>query len=80
MKKDKLPLNTIIYTTMIKGYAKAQNLERALDIYEQMKMESKSDGNIKPNNVTFNSLLDCCVRCNNLEKAQEIFNEMKKMA
>ncbi len=41
-----------------------------------MKNDTSGD-NIKPNNVTFNSLLDCCVRCNNIGKASQIFNEMK---
>ena len=31
----------------------------------------------KPNNVTFNSIIDCCIRCNQIEKAEEIFEEMK---
>lgn len=32
---------------------------------------------MKPNNVTYNSLIDCCIRCNSIEKAVEIFEEMK---
>jgi len=69
MRADGLQLNTIIYTTMIKGFAKAQRLEKALEIYETMKKDDK----IKPNNVTFNSLLDCCVRCNAMYRATQIF-------
>lgn len=37
----------------------------------------KLDDKIKPNNVTFNSLIDCCIRCNSINKAMEIFEEMK---
>jgi pentatricopeptide repeat protein len=75
MQIDSVPLNTIIYTTMIKGFAKCFNLEGALDIYYKMKKDFALSGesHIRPNNVTFNSLLDCCVRCNHIEKAKEIF-------
>ena len=76
MKKDGVPLNTIIFTTLIKGFARQYNLERALEIYEFMKLDDK----IRPNNVTVNSLIDCCIRCNNINTAWEIFEEMKSSA
>ena len=69
-----MTLNTIIYTTLIKGFAKSFNLDKALDIYEIM----KNDSRIKPNNVTFNSLLDCCVRCDRVDKAAQLFLEMQE--
>lgn len=65
MKKDQVPLNTIIYTTLIKGFAKSYKLQKALEIFDTMKLDSK----IKPNNVTYNSLIDCCVRCGDTKKA-----------
>lgn len=73
MKKDGVPGNTIIYTTLIKGFAKSFKLDKALEIYQFMKIDEK----IKPNNVTYNSLIDCCIRCNNVLKAKEIFDEMQ---
>ena len=59
MKKDKVRMNPIIYTTLIKGHSKNYNLDEALKLYEEMKMNP----DISPNNVTYNSLIDCCVRC-----------------
>lgn len=67
-------MNTIIFTTLIKGFAKSFKLDQALEVYEIMKLDDK----IKPNNVTFNSMIDCCIRCNAIEKASKIFEEMKK--
>lgn len=72
MKQDGVQLNTIIYTTIIKGFAKIYKLDKALEIYEVMKQDDK----IKPNNVTYNSLLDCCVRCSNMITASRVFDEM----
>eukprot|EP00347_Sterkiella_histriomuscorum_P013026 403366299 len=74
MKRDGVQLNTIIFTTLIKGFAKSFKLDQALEVYQIMKMDDK----IKPNNVTFNSLIDCCIRCNSIKKAMEIFEEMKQ--
>ncbi len=68
-----MPLNTIIYTTLIKGFSKSFKLDKALEIYTTMRKDDK----IKPNNVTFNSLLDCCVRCNDINRATQIFYEMQ---
>jgi pentatricopeptide repeat protein len=35
MKKGKVKMNTIIYTTLIKGYAKEYMLEEALALYSE---------------------------------------------
>lgn len=34
MQQDKVPLNTILYTTLIKGFSKTFQLERALQLYD----------------------------------------------
>lgn len=74
-------MNTIILTTLIKGFARVQDLNSALNVFKMMKQSgSKSFQDhytIRPNNVTFNSLIDCCIRCRKIEKAEEIFEEMK---
>lgn len=63
MKRDGVPLNTIIFTTLIKGFAKSHKLTEALEVYQTMK---SSDDKVRPNNVTFNSLIDCCIRCGSI--------------
>lgn len=73
MKNEHIQCNTIIYTTLIKGFAKTFKLDSALEVYDIMRKDDK----LKPNNVTFNSLLDCCVRCNDINKASEIFSSMR---
>lgn len=73
MDDDGAPINTIIFTTMIKGYSKAHKLQKALALYDKM----TANAHTEPNNVTYNSLLDCCVRCGDIDKAAELFAEMK---
>jgi len=74
MLRDGMKANTIINTTLIKGFTKTKNLKGALQIYQKMKI----DPNSLPNNVTYNSLLDCCTKCNDLNMLETIFEEMKK--
>lgn len=78
MKHHSVRLNTILYTTMIKAYSKAFQLEHAIELYNQMMQEKATNPDVTPNNVTFNSLLDCCVRCFNMPQAQVIFEAMSK--
>ena len=81
MRRDRQPVNTIIYTTLIKGFSKAYKMERALEVFEIMKETADcADFKSLPNNVTYNSLIDCCIRCGRLDKAHEIFEEMRSSA
>jgi len=36
MKRDEVKMNTIIYTTLIKGFSKEFMLEEALELYHEM--------------------------------------------
>lgn len=40
-------------------------------------MKVDENPNVFPNNVTYNSLLDCCVRCFDMGTASKIFDEMQ---
>ena len=73
MKADKLKLNTIVYTTLIKGFSRARKLDKALEIFATMKENRCS----RPNQITYNGLFNECVKCGKLDKASEIFDEMK---
>lgn len=66
-------MNTVIYTTMIKGYSKEWKLDKAYQVYLQMLNESELDPTVAPNTITYNVLLDCCVRCFDMPLASSIF-------
>lgn len=68
------PMNVILCTTLIKAYSKVNDLPKALEIYEKMKSDLKT----QPNKITFNSIIDACIRLNNLKKAELIFSEMSE--
>lgn len=69
---SRIPLNTIIYSTLIKGFAISRNADRALELYARMK-ETK----VAPNLVTLNTLIDACGRSGRMDQCAEIMEEMQ---
>jgi pentatricopeptide repeat protein len=77
MQRDKIPMNTVIYTTMIKAYSKEWQLDKAYALYEKMLDQMKENPSVAPNTVTYNSLIDICVRCFDIPKAKKLFDHMQ---
>ena len=72
LKEESFEMNTILYTTLIKAYAKQKDLKKVVEIFDAMKKTTNS----KPNNFTYNSMIDCCIKCNNISLAYDYFKEM----
>eukprot|EP00928_Gymnodinium_smaydae_P072521 TRINITY_DN55872_c0_g1_i1.p1 TRINITY_DN55872_c0_g1~~TRINITY_DN55872_c0_g1_i1.p1 ORF type:complete len:1146 (+),score=317.10 TRINITY_DN55872_c0_g1_i1:158-3439(+) len=66
-------LNSVIYCSVLKGFAREKNLERAWVVYEEM-VAQKVDLSI----VTFNTLADACARCGRMDRVPAILEGMKK--
>eukprot|EP00933_Yihiella_yeosuensis_P080399 TRINITY_DN93808_c0_g1_i1.p1 TRINITY_DN93808_c0_g1~~TRINITY_DN93808_c0_g1_i1.p1 ORF type:complete len:877 (-),score=223.62 TRINITY_DN93808_c0_g1_i1:386-3016(-) len=75
MKNANPPLvpDVITFSTIIKGYCMAGEVDKSLDLLQEM----RSSQNIKPDEVMYNSLLDGCAKQNRLETALELLEEMK---
>lgn len=73
LASKKIEMNIVLYTTLIKAYSKTKNLQKVLEIFNKM----KRDKNNSPNNVTFNSVIDCCIKCDEIKLSEKIFEEMK---
>eukprot|EP00392_Amoebophrya_sp_AT5.2_P011108 g11183.t1 len=65
--------NTILYTTLMKGYGMARNLEGALMLFNEMKQER-----VAVNTITFNSMIDVAVRAHDCDKAEELYRELEQ--
>ncbi|CAN8244824.1 unnamed protein product [Cochlearia groenlandica] len=63
----------VTWNAMICGYAHHGKGEEALELFERMKLE-----NIKPNHVTFISILRACAHMGLIEKGLEYFYAMKR--
>jgi pentatricopeptide repeat protein len=71
--KERIPLNTVIYSTLIKGFAITRQADRALEAFDQMQAEG-----IAPNLVTMNTLIDACARSGHMARCGEILEDMQQ--
>lgn len=55
----------------MKGYTRAKDIDKALEIFEMMKLNPS----IRPSTITFSVLIECCLQCHNYEKMEEIVKE-----
>ena len=65
----------ITYSTVIKGYARAKDMDKVFDIYSFL---TANANNFQLDEVIYNSILDGCAKTNYLEKAMSIYEDMKK--
>merc|ERR1719161_2111543 len=66
-------LNTVIYSTLLKGFAQSKQPERVQMVFEEMKAER-----IQCNTVSFNTMIDANARTGRMDRAEELFKEMEQ--
>merc|ERR1719379_3183265 len=64
-------LNTVIYSTLLKGFAQARQPGRVQDVFEEMK-----EMGIACNTVSYNTMLDANAMTGRMDRADELFQEM----
>merc|ERR1719298_288858 len=65
-------LNTVIYSTLLKGFAQARQPGRVQDVFEEMK-----EMGIGCNTVSYNTMLDANARTGKMDRADELFRDMQ---
>ncbi|KAF4653913.1 hypothetical protein FOL47_010233 [Perkinsus chesapeaki] len=65
-------VNTIVYSTVIKGFAMSKQVDRVFDVYQEM-----IGNNIALNTVSFNTIMDACARGGMMHRVTEIFRDME---
>merc|ERR1719408_1150069 len=65
-------LNTVIYSTLLKGFAQARQPEKVQAVFEEMKEQG-----IACNTVSYNTMLDANARTGKMDRADELFREMQ---
>merc|ERR1719484_55070 len=65
-------LNTVIYSTLLKGFAQARQPVRVQDVFEEMKQMG-----IACNTVSYNTMLDANAMTGKMDRADELFREMQ---
>merc|ERR1719253_798605 len=65
-------LNTVIYSTLLKGFAQARQPHRVQEVFEDMKRVG-----IACNTVSYNTMLDANARTGRMDRADELFRDMQ---
>jgi len=73
IKNSEIPMNIILYSTLIKGYTRVKNFNKAFEIYERM----IKDSFVQVNTIAYNAILDCCVECGDMAMLDKIYNDFK---
>mmetsp|Transcript_72746 Transcript_72746/g.170568 ORF Transcript_72746/g.170568 Transcript_72746/m.170568 type:complete len:869 (-) Transcript_72746:213-2819(-) len=66
-------INTVVYSTVLKGFAVSKRIDKVLAVYKEMR-----NNNIACNTITYNTMLDACAKCNAMEKASLLLEDMRE--
>merc|ERR1719456_370496 len=72
--KTRVPANTIIYSTLIKGCSLNRDADKALALFDEMKAEG-----VAANLVTLNTVIDACARGGKLAAAAQVLELATEM-
>jgi len=66
-------VNSILYCSVLKGFAREQRLERVWDVYEEMRSR-----HMEMSLVVFNTIIDACARTGHMDSLSKVLQDMKK--
>jgi pentatricopeptide repeat protein len=66
-------VNTVIYSTILKGFAYAKETDKVMSLYEEMKAND-----IQPNNITYNTILNAFAQGGAMHRVPALLEDMKK--
>jgi pentatricopeptide repeat protein len=65
-------LNSVIYCSVLKGFAREKRLDRVLKVFEEMKQKK-----VVFSTAAFNATIDACARANRMDKLPWLEDEMR---
>merc|ERR1719380_74050 len=65
-------VNTVIYSTVLKGFAMAKQVNKVFEVYAEMQSRD-----VQCNTITYNTMLDACARCSSMDRVSQILEDMK---
>merc|ERR1719265_2138740 len=66
-------VNTVIYSTILKGFAMSKQTHRIFAVHAEMRASE-----VPCNTITYNTMIDACARCGSMDHVPELLAEMKK--
>jgi len=73
MKAERVMPNVVTYTTIIDGYVKAGDFNKAETVVKEMIV-----GGVMPNVVTYNTIIGGYVKAGDFDKAKDLIKEIEK--
>merc|ERR1719214_216708 len=65
-------VNTVIYSTVLKGFAMSKQISRIFMVYEEMTKRG-----VQCNRISYNTMLHACARCGSMEQVEELLQDMR---
>merc|ERR1719261_234351 len=65
-------VNTVIYSTVLKGFAMSKQVGKVFEVYAEMRSRD-----VQCNTITYNTMLDACARCSSMDRVSQILEDMK---
>jgi len=65
-------VNTVIYSTILKGFAYAKRTDKVMALYEEMRAHE-----IHPNNITYNTILNAFAQGGAMDRVPALLEDMK---
>jgi pentatricopeptide repeat protein len=69
---DRSLLNTVIYSTILKGFAMAKRPDRLMALYDEMRAKD-----IPCNTITYNTMLNAFAKCGDMHRVPQLLEDMK---
>merc|ERR1719375_696476 len=66
-------VNTVIYSTILKGFAMSKQISKVFTVYTQMRTLG-----VQCNTISYNTLLDACARCSSMDRVSQLLEDMKE--
>merc|ERR1719213_672657 len=65
-------VNTVIYSTILKGFAMSKQSGKVFTVYAEMRKSG-----VQCNTISYNTMLDACARCGGMERVPALLEDMK---
>jgi len=74
-ENQKSLLNTVIYSTILKGLAMSKRLDQLMSLYEEMRTSG-----VACNTITYNTMLNAFAQCGDMTRVPQLLEDMKLSA
>merc|ERR1719379_1547186 len=64
-------INTVIYSSVLKGFAIAKNIDKVFAVHEEMRQQG-----VPCNTIVYNTMVDACAKCYAMNRTEQILEAM----